>query len=319
MAIFLIGLLKKVLLADPLSVMSRDVFGAVASGQFVSSWETWIGALAYTGQIYFDFSGYSDMAIGLARMFGIKFPQNFDSPYQVGSIIEFWRRWHITLTRFFREYVYFPLGGNRCGLGRQGLNTMITMGLSGLWHGAGWTFVLWGLAHGVMLVGNNLFRHFCRTRDLVLGRWWRGAFAVLTFGLLVFTWVLFRAENLIVAQRMWASLLGVGGFTIPARLEQNVGGLVRIFGGRFEGEHMLTARMGWDIAQVLAVLLIAWTLPNTQQLLASWEPIFEKVRPAAGWVWRPGWAFGFLVGAGFFLVCKGYFTLRPTEFLYFNF
>src|SRR5262249_25665380 len=131
LALFLIGLYKKVLLADSLSGYVGIVYGAAAGGTAISWFDAWLGTLAYALQIYFDFSGYSDMAIGLARMFGIKFPINFDSPYQAASINEFWSRWHITLTRFLREYLYFPLGGNRCGPWRHAVNIMITMLLSG--------------------------------------------------------------------------------------------------------------------------------------------------------------------------------------------
>jgi hypothetical protein len=278
--------------------------------------------LAYTGQIYFDFSGYSDMAIGLARMFGIKFPQNFDSPYQATSIIQFWERWHITLTRFFREYVYFPLGGNRLGWPRQVLNILVTMSLSGLWHGAGWTFVLWGLVHGVMLVTNHFFRRLSAARGWIWGAWCRGGGAVLTFFLLVQTWVLFRAEHLSIARTVLKSMWGVEGFSFPTKLEQNIQGLVYAMhwaGWHFSGDRVLSARTGWDMAQVVGVLLVAWCLPNTQQLMASWEPILEKVRQPARWQWQPSVAVGLLLGATFFVVFKGYFILRPTEFLYFNF
>src|SRR5580765_2542721 len=143
LALFFIGLYKKVLLADPLSGYVAAVYGAATKGLTLTWFDGWFGTLAFALQIYFDFSGYSDMAIGLARLFGIKFPINFDSPYQAASVNEFWSRWHITLTRFLREYLYFPLGGNRCGPVRHALNILVTMFLSGLWHGAGWTYVIW--------------------------------------------------------------------------------------------------------------------------------------------------------------------------------
>ncbi|MBC8002267.1 MAG: MBOAT family protein, partial [Opitutaceae bacterium] len=152
MAIFLIGLFKKVLIADPLSEYADAAFAALQPGLTLTFFDAWFGTLAYALQIYFDFSGYSDMAIGLARLFAIKFPFNFDSPYKARSVVEFWQRWHVTLSRFLREYLYFSLGGNRCGPLRQKLNVMTTMVLSGLWHGAGITFVLWGALHGVYLV-----------------------------------------------------------------------------------------------------------------------------------------------------------------------
>ncbi|HWW71706.1 MAG TPA: MBOAT family O-acyltransferase, partial [Duganella sp.] len=148
-SIFVMGLAKKIFLADPLSVLVAPVFGAGAEPQLI---EAWIGALAYTMQLYFDFSGYSDMAIGLSRLFGVKLPLNFNSPYQAANIGEFWRRWHMTLSRFLRDYLYVPLGGNRSGQPARYRNLMLTMILGGLWHGAGWTFVAWGGLHGLYLV-----------------------------------------------------------------------------------------------------------------------------------------------------------------------
>ena len=130
-------------------------FGAAASGVNLTPVEAWSAALSYTFQLYFDFSGYSDMAIGLSRMFGIRLPLNFDSPYKATSIIDFWRRWHMTLSRFLRDYLYIPLGGNRKGPARRYINLLTTMVLGGLWHGAGWTFIVWGTLHGVNLCINH--------------------------------------------------------------------------------------------------------------------------------------------------------------------
>ncbi len=156
-AIFLVGMAKKVLGADTFVALVGPVFAAATAGQEVTMVEAWTGALAYTLQLYFDFSGYSDMAIGLARMFGIQFPRNFDSPYKATSIVDFWRRWHITLSSFLRDYLYIQLGGNRKGPARRYLNLFLTMLLGGLWHGAGWTFVVWGALHGFYLVVNHAF------------------------------------------------------------------------------------------------------------------------------------------------------------------
>ena len=149
---FLMGLFKKVVIADGIARYGTPVFDAAQAGLTIDFWQAWAGALAYTFQIYFDFSGYSDMAIGIARMFGIKLPLNFHSPYKATSVIEFWRRWHMTLSRFLRDYLYIPLGGNRKGPGRRHANLMVTMLLGGLWHGAGWTFMYWGGLHGLYLI-----------------------------------------------------------------------------------------------------------------------------------------------------------------------
>jgi alginate O-acetyltransferase complex protein AlgI len=158
LAIFFAGLFKKVVLADGVSVYSDPVFAAAEAGIALSFLEAWGGSLAYTFQIYFDFSGYSDMAIGLARMLGIRLPLNFNAPYKAVNIIEFWRRWHMTLSRFLRDYLYFPLGGNRKGPALKNLNLVVTMLLGGLWHGADWNFVLWGAMHGCYLILNHSWR-----------------------------------------------------------------------------------------------------------------------------------------------------------------
>jgi alginate O-acetyltransferase complex protein AlgI len=188
MALLIIGLAKKVVLADTLALLANPVFASADAAATVSSAQAWMGALAYTFQLYFDFSGYSDMAIGLGLLFGINLPVNFASPYKSMSIVEFWRRWHITLSRFLRNYIYIPLGGNRKGHARRYVNLMITMGLGGLWHGAGWTFLVWGLLHGGYLVVNNLWFRFGRPLPTPLA--WGATFLATVVG-----WVLFRAAT----------------------------------------------------------------------------------------------------------------------------
>lgn len=152
--IFAIGLFKKVVIADSLSLWSASVFSDTRSLTFLSSWA---GALSYSFQLYFDFSGYSEMAIGLGLLFNLHLPINFNSPYKAKSIIDFWRRWHMTLGNWVKYYLSIPMGGNRCGLIRQMRNLIVSMLLIGFWHGAGWTFVFWGWIHGVLLVINNLW------------------------------------------------------------------------------------------------------------------------------------------------------------------
>ena len=154
LTIFAIGLFKKTVIADYLSTIADPVFAAAAKAA-VSGLEAWGGALAYSLQIYFDFSGYCDMAIGMSFLFGIVLPFNFDAPYKAKSIIEFWRRWHITLSRFLRDYLYIPLGGNRRGEARRNFNLAATMLIGGLWHGAGFTFIIWGGLHGLFLIVNH--------------------------------------------------------------------------------------------------------------------------------------------------------------------
>ncbi len=152
LTVFALGLFKKVVLADGVALYTAPVFAAAEQGDVLNLFQAWGGALAYTLQLCFDFSGYSDMAIGLSYMLGVRLPLNFNSPYKATSISDFWRRWHMTLSRFLRDYLYVPVGGNRKGQARRYLNLMATMLLGGLWHGAGWTYIIWGGLHGFYLI-----------------------------------------------------------------------------------------------------------------------------------------------------------------------
>jgi alginate O-acetyltransferase complex protein AlgI len=207
---FLFGLGKKVLIANPLAAVADQIFALPASE--LSPSVAWFGAICYTFQIYFDFSGYSDMAIGLGRIFGFRFPENFNYPYWSTSITEFWRRWHISLSSWFKDYLYIPLGGNRHGAWRTYRNLLIVFLLCGLWHGASWSFVLWGLYHGLFLVIE-------RTR---VGRYWEKTWQPLqisaTFCIVVFGWVLFRCDNLPMALGYLAAMFGLADAGQPALL-----------------------------------------------------------------------------------------------------
>ncbi len=259
LTIFTIGLAKKVLLADGVAPFATAVFTAAEQGRPLSLMEAWMGTLCYSLQLYFDFSGYSDMAIGLSRLFAIKLPLNFDSPYKAADIIDFWRRWHMTLSLFLRDYLYFPLGGNRCGPVRRHVNLLLTMLLGGLWHGAGWTFVLWGGAHGVMLIANHAFRAGMKAAGLsipdVLAT--RCLCRAVTLVCVSGAWVLFRANSLAGASRMYAGLCGVGSSSLSGA-------------ENFAGQHLDAFHA---VLWVLAGLIIVWGLPNTQQLMG-------RVRPA---------------------------------------
>lgn len=206
---FIVGLAKKTLVAGLVSGPADAIFGMPVDQ--VSAAHAWIGAVCYTLQIYFDFSGYSDMAIGLGHMFGFTFPENFRYPYAATSIQDFWRRWHISLSSWFRDYVYIPLGGNRRSTGRVYLNLVTIFFLCGLWHGASWTFVLWGLLHGLFLVleraglGSRLER-----LPVVVGRSY-------TLLVVVIGWVLFRAESLTQAWHFLLAMVGAGG-RVPTAL-----------------------------------------------------------------------------------------------------
>lgn len=200
--LLVVGLAKKVLVGDPLAAYVNPVFQEATAGATITLVQAWQATLAFTFQIYFDFSGYTDMALGIALMFGVVLPQNFEAPYRSLSLQDFWRRWHMTLSRFLRDYLYIPLGGNRHGLSVQLMALFATMTLGGLWHGAGMTFVAWGAAHGLALGGGLLWRRTGLQVPSVLG--W-----ALTFLFVVFTWVLFRAGSFDAAMRIYEGMLGL--------------------------------------------------------------------------------------------------------------
>lgn len=219
LTLFCLGLAKKVLLADTFSHSVGPVFADATRGiqpVFLAAWEA---TLSYTLQIYFDFSGYSDMAVGLSLMFSVHLPMNFYSPYQAWNIIEFWRRWHITLSQFLRDYLYIPLGGNRLGHTRRYFNIGVTMLLGGLWHGANWTFVIWGALHGLLLILNH-FWHALRNKFGVPARTrpfigWRISGVALTFFCVVITWVFFRADNIDSAILVLQGMSTLSQATLP--------------------------------------------------------------------------------------------------------
>jgi alginate O-acetyltransferase complex protein AlgI len=206
---FAVGLAKKVLLANPCGKIADTVFDATSS----SVLESWYGLAAYAFQIYFDFSGYSDMAIGLGLMLGFVFPKNFDAPYRSRSLTEFWRRWHLSLSTWLRDYLYVPLGGNRKGAARTYVNLLVVMLLGGLWHGASWNFVLWGAMHGALLaleraIGAQRFWGWLPDKARVAG----------TFGVVLLTWVPFRAADFAATREFYARLFGLAETGDAARL-----------------------------------------------------------------------------------------------------
>lgn len=244
--VFTIGLFKKLVLADSLSVYANPVFLMPEQGLQPTFLEAWIGGLCYMTQVYFDFSGYSDMAIGIGRMFNIKVPTNFNSPFKSVGIIQFWRRWHITLSLFLREYCYYVLGGNRAGRWKKYRNLMITMILAGWWHGAWWTFIIFGVIHGVMLIANHLFRE---VRGKTRSEEYEGVIptivcTVFTFALVCLTLVLFRAETVAGAWQIWESMFGVHGWSMASSIGRN-----------------------WPLLYFAIGLFIVWFLPNTNQFM----------------------------------------------------
>jgi len=306
LVIFIIGLFKKVVIADGLATHVALIFEAAEKGYAFTFLEAWGGAFAYTFQLYFDFSGYSDMAIGLARMFGIALPANFFSPYKANSIIDFWRRWHLTLSRFFRDYLYIPLGGSRKGTIRNLLNLMIAMTLGGLWHGASWTFVVWGGLHGFYLVTNHGWHEIKlkvlgkkETSTTILGR---ALGRVITFIAVVLAWVVFRAESMNGARRMFQEMLGVNGFTLPAMIDYQFYSLL------------------------VFLLLVVWHLPNTLEFMYKYKPGIENYKiesePSNYNVFRfdpSSFVHVFFIILIALLSILAMQTNETTEFLYYNF
>jgi D-alanyl-lipoteichoic acid acyltransferase DltB (MBOAT superfamily) len=305
------GLFKKVVIADRMALYATPIFEAARTGGAPTFLDGWIAALAYTFQLYFDFSGYSDMALGLGRMFGIKLPLNFNSPYKAVNIVDFWRRWHMTLSRFLRDYLYIPLGGGRKGPARRYVNLMLVMLLGGLWHGAGWTFVFWGGLHGAYLTLNHAWMAWRRGRGAAkpqptrLGQW---AGRSMTFVLVVIAWVFFRSADFAAAGRMLGAMFGGQGISSISSYDTGTA-------------------FAW-----LGVLLAAvWLLPNTQEILADYTPAleYETQRAAGGgnakpentlpsWArWRPAspWAIAVSIVAVFTITQMS----RISEFIYWQF
>ncbi|MDP2265876.1 MAG: MBOAT family protein [Thiobacillus sp.] len=324
LTIFVLGLFKKVILADGVAPFATPVFDAAASGQALTLFEAWSGALAYTLQLYFDFSGYSDMAIGLSRMFGIRLPLNFNSPYKATNIIDFWRRWHITLSRFLRDYLYFALGGNRKGTVRRYLNLMATMLLGGLWHGAGWPFIIWGGLHGAYLCLNHAWITL-RTRwfgSRPAGQTERLAGWLLTFLAVVVGWVFFRASDTSSALSVLHAMIGGNGIVVPNTWP----GAWYLYAAL--NKSGFAAELGTPISQfdplgdspywIAALLAIAWFMPNTQQFMARFNPALEAVkslpqRPQ----WSPNW--GWAISISTLAAIALLHLTRVSEFLYFQF
>ncbi|NOT86368.1 MAG: MBOAT family protein [Methylococcaceae bacterium] len=289
LTLFALGLFKKVVLADGVATFANPLFSAALHGEALTFLGAWGGALAYSLQLYFDFSGYSDMAIGLSCLFGIKLPCNFNSPYQAVNIIEFWRRWHITLSRFLRDYLYIPLGGSRNGTIRRYLNLLITMLLGGLWHGAGWTFIVWGGLHGIFLLINHAWQKFrCLlgqdlTRSSLMGRW---AARSLTFLVVVVAWVFFRAENLDVAFSILDAMSGFQGIVLPNNwqngLPLNYINILQKMGITFIGVP--------DYSQaglIIGLWGVVWFTPNTQQILRNYSPTLDRPALISRLNWQP--------------------------------
>lgn len=306
LSLFSLGLFKKVVIADGMAESAGKVFGAAASGKLLYAQDAWAGALAYTFQIYFDFSGYSDMAVALALMLGIVLPQNFNSPYKALNLADFWRRWHMTLSRFLRDYLYIPLGGNRRGELRRYVNLILTMVLGGLWHGAAWTFVLWGLFHGTGLAIQHGWQAFWTKLFPNRPTWWPAVLStwggrVLTLLFVIIGWVLFRSADLPTAQQVLAAMFGLGSVPI-------------------EGSPLLVKSKAW--LWFGALLAFVWWLPNTVEIMGRHATLaksaVEGTSAARGWLrWELSTRWACL--AGLLLAFSILGLSRAGEFLYYNF
>jgi D-alanyl-lipoteichoic acid acyltransferase DltB (MBOAT superfamily) len=344
---FGVGLFKKVIIADNLAYLVDDIFGAVESGKKLTFGDSWLGAIAYGLQIYFDFSGYSEMAIGLALMFGIRFPINFFSPYKATSIIEFWRRWHMTMTRFFQEYVYVPLqfavGRRSEWAGFRYLIIFVMMFLVGLWHGAGWTWVAWGSAHGLLLVINHLWRAgrswlgvpYHAERSWLVGRMlgW-----TLTFFVVMACWVVFRAKDFTHAHVFYQAMFLTGGASLP----ESVVGLIGLDASRFLGRLGVSYEGGWlsafistkyaenQLASVFGLIGFVALMPNTIQLMGYFTSVrnTQAFRTRADALldwgnvpsWRPNWVWIAFTSLFFAVPLTSILDeSAKTVFIYFNF
>lgn len=318
---FVLGLSKKVLLADNIAVYASGGFDVAAAGSILTFWEGWGTALAYTCQIYFDFSGYSDMAVGLGLLFGIRLPVNFLSPYKATSIIDFWRRWHITLSRFLRDYLYIALGGNKLGPARRYTNLMITMLLGGLWHGAGWTFIIWGGVHGFYLIINHGWRGL--TRNRIQGPVWTVLAWLLTFLSVIIAWVFFRAANIDTALSILRSMLGTNGLPLPLMFQPVVEKfgidsemLGIAFTGMFPNGVLRDPVVG--CTWIICLTLLAIIPPNTVEMLNYRMDAAAPQSMRKGLLhWRNSLAWAVATG-GLFAVCLVSIR-RYSEFIYFNF
>ncbi len=292
LSLFFIGLFKKVVIADTFAVWANNGYDNLGDLTVVQAWAT---SLSYTLQLYYDFSGYTDMALGSSRMFNVRLPINFDSPYRSINIQEFWRRWHMTLGRFIRDYIYIPLGGSRVGEGRVILNIMITFFIVGLWHGAGWTFVVWGLMHGVALVVHRIWIQ----SGVSMPTWvaW-----LLTFNFVNAGWVFFRAKTLEDALTLLKRMAGLGNAVLPdgvleklSRLKSFPSGIEELFGKTGNNGKAI-------ICMFLIFLPLSFLFKNSNEMVADFKPT--------------AWRLAFVSLLAFISVL---FLGTYSEFLYFRF
>jgi alginate O-acetyltransferase complex protein AlgI len=317
LSMFVLGFFKKVVIADYLARYANPAFHLAKDGLPVYFYEAWLSAMAYTLQLYFDFSGYSEMAIGLGRVFGVRLPLNFKSPLRATSIVDLWRCWHVTLYRFLRNYLYIPLGGNRKGWWRRAGNAMFTMLIGGIWHGAGWTYILFGGLHAIFLfltlIWRSLLGVFGR-RPEDSGPVWRWTTRALTFLAFVASCMIFRADNLTAVFVMGGAMLGLNGFMPP----ELTGADLAVF--------RVTNRLVFDNSGYLLVFaLIAWCwlMPNVYQVMSDHQPGLDEVpapeppRLLGRLRWSPGWIWATALAV--MAVLAALKANQPSPFIYFQF
>jgi D-alanyl-lipoteichoic acid acyltransferase DltB (MBOAT superfamily) len=348
LTLFALGLCKKVLFADSIAPWAEAGFDHPLGLDMLNAWSV---VLAYSMQLYFDFSGYSDMAIGIGIMFGIKLPLNFNSPYKSASIIDFWQRWHMTLTRYITLLLYNPIAlwvvrlrtrsgastGKKAAATPAGFASMIafptitTMLLAGIWHGAGFQYVVFGLLHGLYLTINHAWRIFRATPSKAALRpvslVWRVA---LTYLAVLLAQVFFRAHSASDAMAIIAGMIGLHGsglpVTIPLANAQHFGAVLQplidmnlLVVGLRETYNALTLPLAHNLALAIALLVIAFTTPNVYQMLGDWSPAYTKVKAMSGklLLWRPAWPVA--IGFGVLLFFLSLRFGSSARFLYFQF
>jgi len=289
--LFSIGLFKKVVIADKFALWANAGFDG---SQSLTMMEAWATSLSYTFQLYFDFSGYTDMALGSSYMFNIKLPINFHSPYKALDIQDFWRRWHMTLSRFLREYIYIPLGGNRYGDNRMYMALMATFLIGGIWHGAGWTFVFWGFLHGAGIVIHRIWKKHGLSMPKALA--W-----IVTFNFVNIAWVFFRAKSWEDAMKVLSGMFGMNGIVLPHNMEKYLGWLGE-YGIKF-GSWMgnMSYRKNLE-SYIIFFLIFCITMPNSNELVEKFKPDWKRAV--------------FTIVIALYAIFN---MVRVSEFLYFNF
>lgn len=289
--LFSIGLFKKVVIADTFAEWANAGFNASVPLSFI---EAWITSLSYTLQLYFDFSGYTDMAIGMSLMFNIRLPINFNSPYKAKDIQDFWRRWHITLSRFLRDYIYIPLGGNKVSHLRNYANLFSVFLIGGIWHGASWMFVIWGVLHGIAIVVHRVWK------DLGFTMWgWLGW--LITFNFVNIAWIFFRAENWEMAKKVLFAMVGLNGLLLPPKLATYFP-FLESFGIQF-GNWLANVNMSSkELGILTSVLLLIYVGKNSQELTSKFQPTWF-----------------YIITTGVILGISILMLHRISQFIYFNF